>query len=110
MSERSSERTRSRSDESVRDRTADRLDSLTGMDRPGRTSEKTDRVMRYGTYALVSLAVALLVSFAGGIIGAIPVVGGVVAGLLGLVGLVAWLAFFVFAVLFAYPLVKAMMS
>ncbi|MFC5970104.1 hypothetical protein ACFPYI_02055 [Halomarina salina] len=108
MSERTSERTRS-SDEGIRDRTADRLDSMTGMDRPGRTSDKTDRVMRHGKYALVALAIALVFSFAGGIIELIPIVGGLVGGLLGLVSGLAWLAFIVFAVLFAYPLVKAML-
>ena len=108
MSERTSERTRNGSDEGIRDRTTDRLDSLTGMDRPGRTSDKTDRVMRYGTYALVALGLALVSTFAGNVIGLIPIVGGLIAGVLGIVSLLSWLAFVVFAVLFAYPLVKAM--
>ncbi|MWG36340.1 hypothetical protein [Halomarina oriensis] len=110
MSEKSAERTHSGSDESVRSRAGDRLDSMTGMDRPGRTREKTDRVMRYGKYALVSLGVAILFTFFGGVLGLIPFVGGLLAGITGLVSGVAWLAFLVFAVLFAYPLVKAMLS
>lgn len=109
MSEKSSERTRERED-GLGDRATDRLDSLTGMDRPGRTSEKTDRVMRYGKYALVSLGIAVAVSLFGSVLSVIPIVGGVLAGLTGLISGLAWLAFLVFAVLFAYPLVKAMLN
>jgi hypothetical protein len=98
MSEKTAERTRDGSDEGLRDRTTDRLDSITGMDRPGRTNDKTDRVMRNGKYALIALAVSMVIGF-------LPV-----GGLIGLVGAVAFLAFLVFAVLFAYPLVKAMLS
>ncbi|MFD1514242.1 hypothetical protein [Halomarina rubra] len=108
MSEKTSERTRS-SDEGLGDRATDRLDSWTGMDRPGRTSDKTDRVMRYGKLALIALVVAVGTSFFGSLLAQIPIIG-LLAGVFGLVSALAWLAFIVFAVLFAYPLVKAMAS
>jgi len=110
MSEKTAERTRDGSDEGLRDRTTDRLDSMTGMDRPGRTSDKTDRVMRNGKYALVSLALAVAISLFGSLVGAIPLIGGLLAGIVGIAGFFAWGAFIVFALLFAYPLVKAMLS
>jgi hypothetical protein len=107
MSEKTSERTRE--DDGLTDRAADRLDSMTGMDRPGRTSDKTDRVMRNGKYALLALGVAVATGVFGNVLAAIPIIG-LLAGVFGLISGVAWLAFVVFAVLFAYPLVKAMLS